>query len=66
MAAVHVGLDQMEQQADHVIADLKTLGCGYAIVPWIGEDYRGNVDQARELAKRLNRSGQRLQKTVCG
>ncbi len=58
--AAHVTLDQLEQHAERVIADLKTLGCQYAVVPWLSEEYRGDVGRAQALAKRLNRIGQQF------
>lgn len=59
-AAAHVRLDQMEQQLEQVVADLKILGCDYAIAPSSSEHYRGNVERARELGAQLQRIGQRL------
>lgn len=61
VCAAHVGLEQLEQRSDAVIAEMQTLGCQYVVVPWIGEDYRGDLVRIRYLADRLNTEAQRLQ-----
>ncbi|HEX6291917.1 MAG TPA: sugar phosphate isomerase/epimerase [Herpetosiphonaceae bacterium] len=58
-AAAHVRLDQLEQ-ADGAVEALKTIGCEYVVVPWVGEEHRGSVAQVRELAEQLNRTARRL------
>lgn len=58
--SAHIQLDQIEQNAERVIADLQTLGCEYVVVPFIGEEWRSPSAQVQALAERLNRAGQRL------
>jgi sugar phosphate isomerase/epimerase len=58
--AAHIRLDQLEQNGNEVAEQMQALGCEYVVVPWIGEEHRGNVEQVRALAERLNRAGQRL------
>lgn len=60
VAATHISIDQLEQQPAAALEDLGVLGCEYAVVPWIGEEYRASMDQVRKLAERLNQVGQRL------
>lgn len=60
VAATHISIDQLEQQPDAALDDLGVLGCEYAVVPWISEEYRTSIDQARALAERLNQTGRRL------
>lgn len=52
-AAAHVGLQLWQEDTAAVFRDLHTLGCSYAVVPWVGEEYR-NADGMRRLADRLN------------
>ena len=58
--AAHIRLDQIEQNSAEVVEQMQALGCEYVVVPWIGEEHRGSVEQVRALAERLNRAGQRL------
>lgn len=60
VAATHISIDQLEQQPDAALQDLAVLDCQYAVVPWIGEEYRTSMDQVRKLAERLNQAGRRL------
>ena len=57
--AAHVPFDQFATDLPQVCADLRTLGIDYAVVPWLGEDRRGDVDQARWLAETFNEWGDR-------
>jgi sugar phosphate isomerase/epimerase len=58
--SAHIPIDRLEQNLDGVLDDLRTLGCEYAIVPWIGEELRGGAERGRDLAERLNRIGAAL------
>lgn len=55
----HVQLDAFASRLPEVCAELRTLGAEYAIVPYLGEDRRGDVDQARWLAGTFNEWGAR-------
>jgi sugar phosphate isomerase/epimerase len=55
----HVQFDQFAGRLPEVCAELRTLGAEYAIVPFLGEDRRGDVDQARWLAETFNEWGDR-------
>ncbi|MDP9309473.1 MAG: sugar phosphate isomerase/epimerase [Chloroflexota bacterium] len=59
--AAHIRIDRLEQEADAVLDELQTLGCEYAVVPWIGEGERSSLEAVRSLAARLNRIGQQFQ-----
>jgi sugar phosphate isomerase/epimerase len=56
----HVALDNFESRFDQTIDDLQTLGCRYAIVPWVAEDRRGSLSNAQRLADQLNRLGEQV------
>jgi sugar phosphate isomerase/epimerase len=56
----HVALDNFESRFDQTIDDLQTLGCRYAIVPWVAEDRRGSLVEAQRLADQLNRLGEQV------
>lgn len=54
----HIGIDQIENDFAKVVADAKTLGNPYVIVPWIGPDaYAAGWDA---LGKRLDAIGAKL------
>jgi sugar phosphate isomerase/epimerase len=57
--AAHVPLDEFAARLPQVCADLRTLGIEYGVVPYLGEDRRGDVDQARWLAETFNEWGDR-------
>lgn len=58
--AAHVGLQQLQQDPDTVLADLHILGCDYLVVPWVSEEYRGSREQVLSLAQQLNEWGRRV------
>jgi sugar phosphate isomerase/epimerase len=57
--AGHVGIPEITDTIDQTIADAKTLGHEYVIVPWIPEESR-TLDGYRRLAESFNRAGARL------
>ncbi|HEU0116409.1 MAG TPA: sugar phosphate isomerase/epimerase [Thermomicrobiales bacterium] len=57
VAGAHVPLAQWEARPDGVIADLQTIGSPYGVVPFVPEDQRGGLSEARRLAENLNRWG---------
>jgi sugar phosphate isomerase/epimerase len=62
----HIGVDALEKDLDKVIADAKTLGLPYVIVPWVGKErYSEGWDK---FGKALEPFGQRLRQegiTLC-
>jgi sugar phosphate isomerase/epimerase len=57
VVASHVGLDRLEQDA--ALDELETLGCRYAVVPWIPEEQRRPASALRQLVGRINRAAER-------
>ena len=57
--AAHIPFDDFANRLPDLCADLRTLGAEYAILPYLGEDRRGDVDQARWLAETFNEWGDR-------
>ena len=55
----HVPFAAFATRLPEVCAELRTLGGEFALVPWVGEDRRGDVDQARWLAEIFNEWGDR-------
>lgn len=56
--AGHVGIPELTDGIEQTIADAKTLGHRYLILPWVGEEYR-SVDGWKRGAELLNRAGER-------
>lgn len=59
----HTGIEALEQDFDQVVADSKTLGNEWVIVPYIGQDRRNWTELARvfdDLAQRLADRGLRF------
>ena len=57
--AGHVGIPQITDTIDQTIADAKTLGHEYVVVPWIPEESRTR-DGYRQMAEILNRAAEKL------
>ena len=57
--AGHVGVAALTDNLVQTIADAKTLGHRYLILPWVDEEYR-TLSGWRRLAELLNRAGERL------
>lgn len=58
--SAHTSFDRFQHEPDQVIEELQTLGCQYAIVPYIGEEQRATNDAARRFAADLNLIGDRM------
>ncbi|CAN5383042.1 sugar phosphate isomerase/epimerase [soil metagenome] len=57
-SGAHIGLALLDEDLDKVIADAKTIGFKYVIVPWVGtEDYNGGWTA---FGKRLAPLGEKL------
>jgi len=54
VVGAHVGLDRLGDGFDATMDDLETLGCRYAIVPWLPPERRGGRDVGRRLGETLN------------
>jgi sugar phosphate isomerase/epimerase len=50
----HVGFTQFESRAAEVIAELRTLGCEYAVIPSMPIEYREDADKARRAVEQFN------------
>ena len=53
----HVGLADLEARQAEVFADLHALGCEFAVVPWVPEARRADLEAVRGLAATLNTLG---------
>jgi len=56
-AAAHTALQRLQTEAGTVFDELRALGCAYAIVPFVPEEYRGSVADVERLAAILNDLG---------
>lgn len=55
--AAHVAFARMEADVDAVCDEMKTLGCEFAVVPWIGPEHRADLDSARRFISALTEVG---------
>jgi len=55
--AAHVAYGQFEERASGVLADLKALGCEFAVVPALPQEYRADEELLRAAAKNFNEWG---------
>ncbi|MGH3994988.1 MAG: sugar phosphate isomerase/epimerase family protein, partial [Pseudonocardiaceae bacterium] len=46
--------------ADKVCNELKTLGCEFAVVPWIGPEHRADLESARRFIAALTEVGKQV------
>lgn len=60
VSGAHVGIDLLEKDLDAVIADHKTLGNTNVIIPWLGEERRGDAEAWRAFAGTCNQIGAQL------
>jgi sugar phosphate isomerase/epimerase len=54
----HVPLDLWTSQPERALAELQTLGCEFAVVPFVAAEQRRDSNQIQALAANLNRWGQ--------
>jgi sugar phosphate isomerase/epimerase len=59
--AGHLGLDDLEQKFDAVVADARTLGHHWVIVPWLPEELRTAAGYT-QVAERMSRLAPRLKR----
>ena len=57
--SAHVPYARFETEIDTVIEELQMLGSSYAIVPYIGEEMRGDAAIVRRMAENFNAWGER-------
>jgi sugar phosphate isomerase/epimerase len=57
----HIGLDTLQSNLDGVIADAKTIGMPWIVLPWLGADQRADYaalgETLESIAQRLNAEG---------
>ena len=58
--SAHIPLDQFRRNIDGAIADAKTVGHEYLVVPWLDPSQRRSIDDYRSLAEELNRFGEKV------
>ena len=58
--ASHVPIDAFRRNIDGAIADAKTVGHQYLVVPWLDPAQRRSIDDYRSLADELNRFGEKV------
>lgn len=56
--ASHVPIEAFRRNIDGPIADAKTVGHEYLVVPWLDPSQRRSIDDYRRLAEELNRFGE--------
>ncbi|HSI71731.1 MAG TPA: sugar phosphate isomerase/epimerase [Fimbriimonas sp.] len=60
----HCPIDQLEKDVTGPIQDAKTLGCRFVIVPWLGDDRRGDWAafgrQMTEIGRKIKDAGLQL------
>jgi sugar phosphate isomerase/epimerase len=49
----HVSLQDLQTEPERIFGDLHTLGCAFAVVPWVTEEYR-TATGVQQLAGALN------------
>ena len=59
--SVHIALWFLENQLEQTLEELVGLGCKYAIVPWLPEEWRTDKTQVGKFAELLNQLGERCQ-----
>lgn len=59
-SSAHVPYARFVDELDSVVAEMKTLGCEFAIVPWIGPEIRGSVETARSFVASLQEIGKKV------
>ena len=55
----HLDYDSLANRPDEVAEVCNTLGCRYAILPWVGDDQRG-LENHKAHAAMLNRAGEAM------
>jgi sugar phosphate isomerase/epimerase len=58
--ASHVPIEVFRRDADGAIAEAKTVGHQYLVVPWLAPAERRSIDDYRRLAEELNRFGEKV------
>jgi sugar phosphate isomerase/epimerase len=58
--ASHVPIEVFRRDTDGAIAEAKTVGHQYLVVPWLAPPERRSIDDYRRLAEELNRFGEKV------
>ncbi|MDQ2682444.1 MAG: sugar phosphate isomerase/epimerase, partial [Chloroflexota bacterium] len=58
--SAHVAYARFVDEFDTVIAEMQTLGCEYAIVPWIDPETRAGLANARRFVTSLQEIGEKV------
>ncbi len=58
--ASHVPIEVFRRDVDGAIAEAKTVGHQYLVVPWLAPPERRSIDDYRRLAEELNRFGEKV------
>ena len=58
--ASHVPIEVFRRDTDGAIAEAKTVGHQYLVVPWLAPAERRSIDDYRRLAEELNRFGEKV------
>jgi len=65
-ASAHVPFARFVDEFDIVMAEMQTLGCEYAVIPWIGPEHRSTVDAARKFADQVGEIGKMVRAAGLG
>ena len=55
--AAHTPIQAFREDASQAIADVKTLGCEFAVIPFLSAEMRADSNQVQQLAAELNQVG---------
>lgn len=58
----HYGIDIIQNDLDRAIADAKSLGQEYIVVPWLGDNYR-TMDGIKGVCEVMNKAGETCKKS---
>jgi sugar phosphate isomerase/epimerase len=64
VSSSHVGIDLLEKDLDRTLETYQTIGCPLIVVPWIGEQRRGDfmalAEALNQIAEGVTAAGMRL------
>jgi sugar phosphate isomerase/epimerase len=58
--SAHVAFARLQADPIAVCDELQTLGCEFAVVPWIGPEHRANLESARRFIAALTEVGKQV------
>lgn len=62
----HVGIERLESALQDEIAFLKTIGCQYAVVPWLSDSYRADADAWKRTFAKFDEFGRAFEAAGIG